>query len=209
PAGGGVGANPFHSRNSEAWFVQATGLKVVCPSSPSDAKGLMTAAIRDNNPVVFFEHKGLYRKIKEEVPEGEYIIPLGKARIVQEGRDASIICYGSAVHMALEVADRLQKEGVSIEVVDIRTLVPFDEETVLASARKTNRVLITHEATLTGGFAGEISARITEKAFDALDAPIKRVAAFDSPTPFAPTLEKAMLPNAEKIEKELRELLQY
>ncbi|NBO69811.1 MAG: alpha-ketoacid dehydrogenase subunit beta [Bacteroidetes bacterium] len=209
PAGGGVGANPFHSRNSEAWFVQATGLKVVCPSSPSDAKGLMTAAIRDNNPVVFFEHKGLYRKIKEEVPEGEYIIPLGKARIVQEGRDASIICYGSVVHMALEVAERLQKEGVSIEVVDIRTLVPFDEETVLASARKTNRVLITHEATLTGGFAGEISARITEKAFDALDAPIKRVAAFDSPTPFAPTLEKAMLPNAEKIEKELRELLQY
>jgi 2-oxoisovalerate dehydrogenase E1 component beta subunit len=209
PAGGGVGANPFHSRNSEAWFVQATGLKVVCPSSPADAKGLMTASIRDNNPVVFFEHKGLYRKIKEEVPEGEYSIPLGKARIVREGTHASIICYGSAVHMAMEVAERMEKEGVSIEIIDIRTLVPFDEETVLASARKTNRVLITHEATLTGGFAGEISARITEKAFDALDAPIKRVAAFDSPTPFAPTLEKAMLPNADKIEQELRELLLY
>ncbi len=209
PAGGGVGANPFHSRNSEAWFVQATGLKVVCPATPADAKGLLTASIRDNNPVIFFEHKGLYRKIKGEVPEGEYMIPLGKANVIVEGKDASIICYGSAVHMALEVAERMQKEGVSIEVVDIRTLVPFDEETVLRSVRKTNRVLITHEATLTGGFAGEISARITEKAFDSLDAPIKRVAAFDSPTPFAPTLEKAMLPNADKIHAELLNLLSY
>lgn len=209
PAGGGVGANPFHSRNSEAWFVQATGLKVVCPATPADAKGLLTASIRDNNPVIFFEHKGLYRKIKGEVPEGEYMIPLGKANVIVEGKDASIICYGSAVHMALEVAERMQKEGVSIEVVDIRTLVPFDEDTVLQSVRKTNRVLITHEATLTGGFAGEISARITEKAFDSLDAPIKRVAAFDSPTPFAPTLEKAMLPNADKIHAELLNLLSY
>jgi 2-oxoisovalerate dehydrogenase E1 component beta subunit len=209
PAGGGVGANPFHSRNSEAWFVQATGLKVVCPATPADAKGLLTASIRDNNPVIFFEHKGLYRKIKGEVPEGEYMIPLGKANVIIEGNDASIICYGSTVHMALEVAERMQKEGVSIEVVDIRTLVPFDEETVLQSVRKTNRVLITHEATLTGGFAGEISARITEKAFDSLDAPIKRVAAFDSPTPFAPTLEKAMLPNADKIHAELINLLSY
>jgi 2-oxoisovalerate dehydrogenase E1 component beta subunit len=209
PAGGGVGANPFHSRNSEAWFVQATGLKVVCPATPADAKGLLTASIRDNNPVIFFEHKGLYRKIKGEVPEGEYMIPLGKANVIVEGNDASIICYGSTVHMALEVAERMQKEGVSIEVVDIRTLVPFDEETVLQSVRKTNRVLITHEATLTGGFAGEISARITEKAFDSLDAPIKRVAAFDSPTPFAPTLEKAMLPNADKIHAELLNLLSY
>ncbi len=209
PAGGGVGANPFHSRNSEAWFVQATGLKVVCPATPADAKGLLTASIRDNNPVIFFEHKGLYRKIKGEVPEGEYMIPLGKANVIVEGNDASIICYGSTVHMALEVAERMQKEGVSIEVVDIRTLVPFDEETVLRSVRKTNRVLITHEATLTGGFAGEIAARITEKAFDSLDAPIKRVAAFDSPTPFAPTLEKAMLPNADKIHAELLNLLSY
>ena len=142
PAGGGVGANPFHSRNSEAWFVQATGLKVVCPATPADAKGLLTASIRDNNPVIFFEHKGLYRKIKGEVPEGEYMIPLGKANVIVEGNDASIICYGSTVHMALEVAERMQKEGVSIEVVDIRTLVPFDEETVLQSVRKTNRVLI-------------------------------------------------------------------
>lgn len=209
PSGGGVGANPFHSRNSEAWFVHATGLKVVCPAFPSDAKGLMLASIRDNNPVIFYEHKGLYRKIKEDVPEGDYIVPLGKARVVREGRDATIVAYGSAVHFALDAARELEKEGADIEVVDIRSLVPFDEETTLASARKTNRVLIAHEASLTGGFGGEIAARIAEKAFDFLDAPIMRVAAYDSPTPFAPTLEKAVLPNAEKIAVVLRRLLTY
>lgn len=209
PSGGGVGANPFHSRNSEAWFVHATGLKVVCPAFPADAKGLMTASIRDNNPVIFYEHKGLYRKIKEDVPEGEYVVPLGKARVVREGKNATIICYGSAVHFALEAAEALEKEGASIEVVDIRTLVPFDEETVLASVRKTNRALIAHEASLTGGFGGEIAARIAEKTFDSLDAPIMRVAAFDSPTPFAPTLEKAVLPNAEKVAAAARRLLAY
>ena len=209
PSGGGVGANPFHSRNSEAWFVQATGIKVVCPSSPADAKGLLTASIEDNNPVIFYEHKGLYRKIKEEVPEGYYSIPLGKANIVKQGKDASIITYGSTVHMAIEAADKLEARGISVEIIDIRTLVPFDEETVLASVKKTNRVLITHEATLTGGFAGEIAARISEKAFEYLDAPIIRIAAFDSPTPFAPTLEKAMLPNTEKIIAGLEKLLSY
>lgn len=209
PSGGGVGANPFHSRNSEAWFVQATGIKVVCPSSPADAKGLLTASILDNNPVVFYEHKGLYRKIKEEVPEGFYSIPLGKAHIVKQGNDASIITYGSTVHMALEAAEKLEARGISVEIIDIRTLVPFDEDTVLASVKKTNRVLITHEATLTGGFAGEIAARISEKAFEYLDAPIIRIAAFDAPTPFAPTLEKAMLPNTEKIIAGLEKLLSY
>lgn len=209
PSGGGVGANPFHSRNSEAWFVQATGIKVVCPSSPADAKGLLTASIEDNNPVIFYEHKGLYRKIKEEVPEGYYSIPLGKANIVKQGNDASIITYGSTVHMAIEAAEKLEARGISVEIIDIRTLVPFDEETVLASVKKTNRVLITHEATLTGGFAGEIAARISEKAFEYLDAPIIRIAAFDSPTPFAPTLEKAMLPNTEKIIAGLEKLLSY
>ena len=209
PSGGGVGANPFHSRNSEAWFVQATGIKVVCPSSPADAKGLLTASIEDNNPVIFYEHKGLYRKIKEEVPEGYYSIPLGKANIVKQGKDASIITYGSTVHMAIEAAEKLEARGISVEIIDIRTLVPFDEETVLASVKKTNRVLITHEATLTGGFAGEIAARISEKAFEYLDAPIIRIAAFDSPTPFAPTLEKAMLPNTEKIIAGLENLLSY
>jgi len=210
PSGGGVGANPFHSRNSEAWFAHASGVKVVCPAFPSDAKGLMIASIRDNNPVVFYEHKGLYRKIKEEVPEGEYIVPLGKARIVREGNDCSVISYGSAVHFAMDAAQKLHDEkGYSVEVIDIRTLVPFDEETVLQSAKKTGKVIIAHEASLTGGFGGEIAARIADKAFEYLDAPIKRVAAYDSPTPFAPTLEKAVLPNAEKLQKVIEETLSY
>ncbi len=209
PAGGGVGGGPFHSRNSEAWFAHTPGLKVVYPAFPADAKGLLISSIRDNNPVVYYEHKGLYRKIREEVPEGEYIVPLGKARIVREGRDASVITYGSMVHESLAAAEDLEKEGVSVEVVDIRTLIPFDEETVLASVRKTNRVLIAHEATLTGGFGGEIAARIADRAFEYLDAPVRRVASFDSPTPFAPTMEKEVLPDRTKILFELRNLLAY
>jgi pyruvate/2-oxoglutarate/acetoin dehydrogenase E1 component len=209
PSGGGVGANPFHSRNSEAWFVHATGLKVVCPAFPDDAKGLMMASIRDNDPVVFFEHKGLYRKIKGEVPEGEYIVPLGKARTVRTGTHCSVIAYGSAVHMALEAAEILATEGIDVEIVDIRTLVPFDEESVLESVKKTGRAVVAHEAVLTAGFGGEIAARIADKAFQWLDAPVKRVAAFDSPTPFAPTLEKAVLPNAEKIAHTIRDVCSF
>ncbi len=209
PSGGGVGGGPFHSRNSEAWFAHTPGIKVVCPAFPADAKGLMLASIRDNNPVVYYEHKGLYRKIKEEVPEGDYIVPLGKANVVREGKDATIVSYGSAVHIALAAAEELSKLGVEVEVIDIRTLVPFDEETVLKSVKKTNRVLIAHEATLTAGFGGEIAARIADKAFEYLDAPIKRVAAFDSVTPFAPTLEKAVLPNEGTILKAMKELLEY
>lgn len=209
PSGGGVGANPFHSRNSEAWFAHATGLKVVCPAFPADAKGLMTASIRDNNPVVFFEHKGLYRKIKEEVPEGDYVVPLGVARIVRPGTSVSVITYGSAVHMALEASDTLQREGIDVEVVDIRTLVPFDEETVLESVRRTHRVVVAHEAVLTAGFGGEIAARIADKAFRWLDAPVRRVAAFDAPTPFAPTLEKAVLPNAGSIVSAVRDVMAF
>jgi len=209
PAGGGVGGGPFHSRNSEAWFAHASGVKVVCPAFPADAKGLLLASIRDNNPVVLYEHKGLYRKIKEDVPEGEYVVPLGKARVVRQGRDASIISYGSSVHDALAVADELSNEGVDIEVVDIRTLVPFDEETVLASVRKTSRVLVAHEASLTAGFGGEIAARIADKAFEYLDAPVRRLAAFDAPTPFAPTLEQEVLPNKAKMMAEMTRLLAY
>lgn len=209
PSGGGVGGGPFHSRNSEAWFAHTPGIKVVCPAFPADAKGLMLASIRDNNPVVYYEHKGLYRKIKEEVPEGDYVVPLGKANVVREGKDATIVSYGSAVHMALAAAEELSKLGSEVEVIDIRTLVPFDEETVLKSVKKTNRVCIAHEATLTAGFGGEIAARIADKAFEYLDAPIKRVAAFDSVTPFAPTLEKAVLPNEGTILKAMKELLEY
>lgn len=209
PSGGGVGGNPFHSRNPENWFVHATGLKVVCPAFPADAKGLVMSAIRDNDPVIYFEHKGLYRKIKEDVPEGEYYVPLGKANVVRHGKQASVIAYGSAVHMALEAARTLEAEGVDVEVVDIRSLVPFDEHTVLESVRKTGRVVVAHEAVLTGGFGGEIAARIAEKAFRYLDAPVVRVAAFDSPTPFAPTLERAVLPNADKIAEALRSTLAF
>lgn len=209
PSGGGVGANPFHSRNSEAWFAHATGLKVVCPAFPADAKGLMTASIRDNNPVVFFEHKGLYRKIKEDVPKGEYVVPLGVARVVRPGTSVSVIAYGSAVHMALEASETLLREGIDVEVVDIRTLVPFDEETVLESVRRTHRVVVAHEAVLTAGFGGEIAARIADKAFRWLDAPVRRVAAFDAPTPFAPTLEKAVLPNAETIVSAVRDVMAF
>ncbi|HYF03552.1 MAG TPA: alpha-ketoacid dehydrogenase subunit beta [Patescibacteria group bacterium] len=209
PSGGGVGGGPFHSRNSEAWFAHTPGIKVVCPAFPADAKGLMLASIRDNNPVVYYEHKGLYRKIKEDVPEGDYVVPLGKANVVREGKDATIVSYGSAVHMALAAAEELSKLGSEVEVIDIRTLVPFDEETVLKSVMKTNRVCIAHEATLTAGFGGEIAARIADKAFEYLDAPIKRVAAFDSVTPFAPTLEKAVLPNEGTILKAMKELLEY
>ena len=209
PSGGGVGANPFHSRNGEAWFAHATGLKVICPAFPDDAKGLLTSAIRNNDPVVFFEHKGLYRKIKGDVPEGEHIVPLGKARVVREGTDVSVVSYGSAVHMALDAADILSKEGASVEVVDIRSLVPFDEETVLASVTKTGRAVVAHEAVQTAGFGGEISARIADKAFKQLDAPVKRVTAFDAPTPFAPTLEATVLPSTEKIVSVVRETLEF
>ncbi|MCU0425047.1 MAG: alpha-ketoacid dehydrogenase subunit beta [Candidatus Kapabacteria bacterium] len=209
PSGGGVGGGPFHSRNSEAWFAHTPGIKVVCPATAADAKGLLISSIRDNNPVVFYEHKGLYRKIKDDVPDGEHVVPLGKAAVVRSGRDASIITYGSMLHEAVAVADELTKEGVELEVIDIRTLVPFDEETVLASVKRTNRVLVAHEATLTGGFGGEIAARITDKAFEYLDAPVKRLAAFDSPTPFAPTLEQEVLPNKAKMLKAMRELLAY
>jgi 2-oxoisovalerate dehydrogenase E1 component beta subunit len=206
PSGGGVGANPFHSRNSEAWFAHATGIKVVCPAFPDDAKGLMMASMRDDDPVVFFEHKGLYRKIKGEVPEGEYVVPLGKARVVRTGADVSVICYGSAVHMALHAAEAVASEGIDVEVVDIRTLVPFDEETVLESVCKTGRAIVAHEAVLTAGFGGEIAARIADKAFRYLDAPVKRVAAFDAPTPFAPTLEQAVLPNSGIIADTIRQI---
>jgi 2-oxoisovalerate dehydrogenase E1 component beta subunit len=206
PSGGGVGANPFHSRNSEAWFAHATGIKVVCPAFPDDAKGLMMASMRDDDPVVFFEHKGLYRKIKGEVPEGEYVVPLGNARVVRTGADVSVICYGSAVHMALAAAEAVASEGIDVEVVDIRTLVPFDEETVLESVCKTGRAVVAHEAVLTAGFGGEIAARIADKAFRYLDAPVKRVAAFDAPTPFAPTLEQAVLPNSGMIADTIRQL---
>lgn len=209
PAGAGVGGGPFHSRNPEAWFAHTPGLKVVYPAFPADAKGLLIAAIRDPNPVVFLEHKGLYRRVRQEVPSGTYVVPLGKASVVRDGEHMSIIAYGSAVHQALEAAQRLAAEGIEVEVVDLRTLVPFDEETVLASVHKTGRVLIVHEANRTCGFGAEVAARIAEKAFTALDAPILLVAAADTPVPFAPSLERAVLPSVEAVLAAARELLRF
>ncbi len=206
PSGGGLSGGPFHSRNPEVWFAHQPGLKVVCPSSPSDAKGLLIAAIRDPNPVLYFEHKKLYRSLKEEVPDGEYVVEIGKARIDREGSDLSIITYGGTLPMALEVAD---ESDASIEVIDIRSLAPFDEETVLASIRKTNRALIVHEDNLTAGFGAEIAARITDNAFEYLDAPVKRLAAFDSPVPFAPNLENMILPSKQQLTEAVNELLRY
>jgi pyruvate/2-oxoglutarate/acetoin dehydrogenase E1 component len=210
PSGGGIHAGPFHSQNPEAWFTHVAGLKVVTPATAADAKGLIKTSIRDNDPVLFFEHKGLYRRIREEVPDGDYTVPLGKARLAREGSDLSIITYGATVYMAEEAADTLAREdGVSTEIVDLRTLAPLDEDTVLASVRKTSRVIVLHEDTLTGGFGAEIAARIAEKAFDFLDASVVRLASADTPVPFSPPLEDAFLPNAAKVIAAARRLLAY
>src|SRR6202163_1959276 len=209
PSGGNVHGGPFHSQNPEMWFVHAPGLKVVCPASAYDAKGLIKAAIRDNNPVIFFEHKYLYRRIKEEVPEEDYIVPLGKARVVREGRDLSIITYAAMVYTALEAAETLSKEGIDIEVVDLRTVSPLDREAIAESVRKSSKVIILHEHSRTGGLAGEIAAIINEEAFDALDGPIVRIAAQDSPVPFSPPQEEYFLPKVSDVVREAHRLNQY
>jgi pyruvate/2-oxoglutarate/acetoin dehydrogenase E1 component len=210
PSGGGIRGGPFHSQNPEAWFAHVPGLKVVTPATAADAKGLIKTAIRDNDPVLFFEHKGLYRRIKEDVPEGDRTVPFGNARLAREGGDLSIVTYGATVYTAEEAAERLDREdGISVEVLDLRTLAPFDEEAVLESVRRTSRALVLHEDTLTGGFGAEIAARIAEKAFDSLDAPVVRIAAADTPSPFSPPLEDAFLPNAEKVVEAARRMLAY
>ena len=209
PSGGGIHGGPFHSQNPEAWFVHTPGLKVVTPARAYDAKGLIKSAIRDNDPVIFFEHKALYRRIKEDLPEEEYTVPIGQARIHREGRDLTIITYGAMVYVAQEAAETLDREGVSVEIVDLRTLLPLDEETVLASVRKTSRALLLHEDTITGGIGGEIAARIAERAFDSLDAPVVRVASPDTPVPFSPPLEEAFLPNAAKVLEKARWVCAY
>ncbi len=210
PSGAGLSGGPFHSKNPEVWFAHQPGLKVVCPATPADAKGLLIAAIRDPNPVMYFEHKKLYRSLKAEVPDGEYVVELGKARIAREGSDATIITYGGTVPMALQVAEELASESQgSVEVIDLRSLVPLDQEAIFTSIRKTNRALILHEDNITAGFGAEISAQISEQAFEFLDAPITRVAAFDSPVPFAPTLEVEVLPSKAELKSALITLLKY
>jgi len=209
PSGGGIRGGPYHSQNPEAWFVHTPGLKVIEPATPYDAKGLIKSAIRDNDPVIFFEHKALYRRIKEEVPEDDYTVPIGKARLHREGRHLSVITYGAMVHVAAEAAETLSKEGLSLEVLDLRTLLPIDEEAILASVKKTSKAIVLHEATLTGGIGGEISARISEKAFEWLDGPVLRLAAPDTPVPYSPPLEDAFLPNVAKLIERARWLARY
>ncbi|HEV2420654.1 MAG TPA: alpha-ketoacid dehydrogenase subunit beta [Candidatus Acidoferrales bacterium] len=209
PSGGGVHGGPFHSANPEMYFVHTPGLKVIYPSTPYDAKGLLKSAIRDNNPVLFFEHKFLYRRIKEELPTDDYTVPIGKAIVRREGRDLTIVTYAAMMHTSLEAADELAKEGIEAEVVDLRTLLPLDKESILQSVKKTNKLLIVHEDTRTGGIAGEIAAVACEGAFEDLDGPILRVTAKDSPVPFSPPLEERFLPNKNDVLAAARELARY
>ena len=206
PCGGELSAGPFHSQNPESWFFHVPGLKIVYPSTPADVKGLLISAIEDPNPVLFFEHKGLYRSLKGEVSTDLYNLPLGKANIVQSGSDATIITYGKAVHWAMDLVNRL---GVSVEIIDLRTLMPWDRETVITSIQKTNRALVLHEANITGGIGAEIASIISEEAFDFLDAPIKRIASLDTPIPFASHIESNVYLPHKRFENALRELLKY
>ena len=209
PAGAGVHGGPFHSQSPESYFMNVPGLKIVVPATPTDAKGLMIAAIRDPDPVIFLEHKFLYRRLKEDVPEGDYVTPIGEARIAKSGDDLSIITYGAMVHASMEAAEMVAGEGVSVEILDLRTLLPMDRAGILATVRKTGRALIVHEATKTGGPGGEIAALIAEHAFLDLDAPIVRVAPPDTPVPYSPPLEEFFLPNAAKIAEAIRALARY
>jgi pyruvate/2-oxoglutarate/acetoin dehydrogenase E1 component len=206
PSGGGFSGGPFHSQNPEAWFVQAPGLKVVAPATADDAKGLLVSAIRDPNPVCFMEHKGLYRHVKGEVPEGDYAVPIGEAKVVREGKEMSVIAYGSSVPLAVQAAEEL---GEDIEVLDLRTLQPLDEDAVLASVRKTGKVLVAHEATRSCGAGAEIAALVSERAFEDLDAPVRRLTTPDVPIPFSPPLEQHVLPQLDDMKEACRELIAY
>jgi len=209
PCGGGVHGGPFHSQNPEMYFVPTPGLKVVCPATAYDAKGLIKSAIRDNNPVCFFEHKFLYRRIKEELPTDDYTVPIGKARVAREGRDISVITYAAMLYVALEAAEILAREGIELEVIDLRSLLPLDREAIAATVRKTNKIIILHEHPRNAGIAGEIAACINEDAFDYLDAPITRIASADSPVPFSPALEEAFLPKVADVVREAKRLKAY
>jgi pyruvate/2-oxoglutarate/acetoin dehydrogenase E1 component len=209
PSGGGFSGGPFHSQNPESSFAHIPGLKIVCPATPEDAKGLLVSAIEDPNPVLYFEHKHLYRRIKGEVPEERYTTPFGKARLHREGDDVTVVTWGAMVYTADDAAGQLEGDGVSVEIVDLRTIIPWDKAAVLGSVRKTSKVLVLHEDTRTGGFGGEIAATIAEEAFEDLDAPVKRIGAPDTPVPFSPPLEKAFIPQVEDVAAALRELAAY
>lgn len=209
PSGGGVHGGPFHSQNPEMYYVHTPGLKVVYPATPYDAKGLLKSAIRDNNPVLFFEHKFLYRRIKEELPAEDYVVPLGKARVCREGRDLTVVTYAAMLHTSLEAAAELAKEGIEVEVVDLRTLLPLDRETIIRSVKKTSKLLVVHEDTKTGGIAGEIAATVCEEAFEDLDGPVLRVTSLDTPVPYSPPLEERFLPHTADVVRAARDLARY
>jgi len=210
PSGGGFSGGPFHSQNPEGYFAHCPGLKIVVPATPADAKGLLVQAIRDPNPVLYFEHKHLYRRIKGEVPEGEHAVEFGKARIHQAGDDLTVITYGAMVYTAEEAAARAaEQDGTSVEIIDLRTLVPWDTEAVLASVAKTGKVIVLHEDTRTSGFGAEIAATIAEHAFEQLDAPVVRISPPDTPVPFSPSLEKAFLPQVEDVAAAIQQLSAY
>jgi 2-oxoisovalerate dehydrogenase E1 component beta subunit len=207
PSGGGFSGGPFHSQNPESSFAHIPGLKCVCPATPEDAKGLLISAIEDPNPVLYFEHKHLYRRIKGEVPDERYTTPIGEARIHREGTDVTLITWGAMVHTAAEAASKL--DDLSVEIIDLRTVLPWDKDAVLASVRKTSKALVLHEDTRTGGFGAEIAATIAEEAFEDLDGPVRRIAAPDTPVPFSPALEAAFIPQVADVVAGLRELAEY
>ncbi len=212
PSGGNVHGSAFHSQNPESYFHHTPGLKIVAPATAADARGLLKAAIRDPNPVLYFEHKYLYRRIKEELPEApenDGLVPIGKARLAREGRDLSVITYGAMLHAALEAAGRLEADGIDLEVLDLRTIKPLDQDAILATVRKTSRVIVLTEEQITGSVAGEVAARIVQHAFEWLDGPVHRLCCPDTPVPFSPTLEEAYLPNVDKLVAKVRELASY
>jgi 2-oxoisovalerate dehydrogenase E1 component beta subunit len=210
PSGGGFSGGPFHSQNPESSFAHIPGLKVVCPATPADAKGLIAEAIQDPNPVLYFEHKHLYRRIKDEVPDERYTVPFGEARVHREGDDVTIVTWGAMVYTADEAATKVEEEdGLSVEILDLRTLMPWDKDAVLKSVEKTSKALVLHEDTRTGGFGAEIVATIAEEAFEHLDGPVTRVTAPDTPVPFSPPLEKAFIPQVEDVVAGLKELAEY
>jgi 2-oxoisovalerate dehydrogenase E1 component beta subunit len=209
PSGGNVHGSAYHSQNPESYFHHTPGLKILAPGTVADAYGLLRAAIRDPNPVLYFEHKYLYRRLKDELPEGDGLVEIGKARLAREGRDLSVITYGAMLQVALEAAGRLEADGINLEVLDLRTLKPLDQEAILATVRKTSRVIVLTEEQITGSVAGEVAARISQDAFQWLDGPVHRLCCPDNPVPFSPTLEEAYLPNVDKLVAKVRELAAY
>jgi 2-oxoisovalerate dehydrogenase E1 component beta subunit len=209
PCGGGFSGGPFHSQMYDGYFAHCPGLKLAMPATPEDAKGMIVEAIRDPNPVLFFEHKNLYRRIKGEVPEQLYNTPFGKARVAREGKDLSIITWSAMLWTALDAAEELAKEGIDVEVVDLRTIVPLDFDAVAESVTKTGKVVVLHEDTRTGGFGGEIASRIAEELFETLDGPVVRLASEDVPIPFSPVLEREVLPQVADVVEAVRKLSAY